>query len=118
MDGETIPRYRRKQEKLLAQDATFGKCGDCVPTTCTALGFICGPANDGCGDTLQCGDCNIDLTCCTGQCVNLDDDDNNYGACGFVCGVDDPDPVCCGNGARCNPWAGDGNHPARQSWLY
>ncbi|MGD0675892.1 MAG: hypothetical protein ABSC94_10765 [Polyangiaceae bacterium] len=27
----------------------------CVPTTCQALGFNCGPAGDGCGGVLQCG---------------------------------------------------------------
>jgi hypothetical protein len=86
LNGETIRRYRRKQEKLLAMGATLGKCGPCVPTTCEALGFICGPASDGCGGTLQCGTCDdpeLD-TCCTGQCVSLDDD-NNCGECGNVC---------------------------------
>src|SRR5687767_13018689 len=42
LNGETIRRYRRKQEKLLAMGATLGKCGPCVPTTCEALGSICG----------------------------------------------------------------------------
>jgi hypothetical protein len=27
----------------------------CTPTTCTKLGFNCGPAGDGCGGLLQCG---------------------------------------------------------------
>jgi hypothetical protein len=29
----------------------------CTPTTCSALGFNCGPAGDGCGGALQCGTC-------------------------------------------------------------
>src|SRR6185437_10808960 len=44
----------------------------CVPTTCTELGYMCGPASDGCGKTLDCGTCPPDLMCgvgCTpGQC--------------------------------------------------
>ncbi len=37
---------------------TPGQCGGsmaCVPTTCAALGFNCGPAGDGCGGLLSCG---------------------------------------------------------------
>lgn len=85
LNGETIRRYRRKQKKLLAMGATLGKCGSCVPTTCAALGIICGPADNGCGGTLQCGACDLDLTCCAGQCVNLESDEDNCGTCGNVC---------------------------------
>lgn len=88
LNGETIRRYRRKQEKLLAMGATLGKCSDapCVPTTCQALGSICGSAPDGCGGTLQCGTCeNVEAVCCSGQCAVLDQDDNNCGTCGNVC---------------------------------
>lgn len=90
LNGETIRRYRRKQDKLLAMGATLGKCGNvpCVPTTCEALGFICGAAPDGCGGTLQCGECqNLEATCCTGQCVFTETDFNNCGSCGNVCTV-------------------------------
>jgi hypothetical protein len=52
----------------------FNKCGSgfapdgapissCVPTTCQALGYNCGPASDGCGGLLQCGACNGGNTC-------------------------------------------------------
>src|SRR5258707_80397 len=27
----------------------------CVPTTCAALGYTCGPAGDSCGGVIQCG---------------------------------------------------------------
>ena len=36
----------------------------CTPTTCTAQGYVCGTASDGCGNTLNCG------TCSTGTCTN------------------------------------------------
>lgn len=88
LNGESIRRYRRKQESLLAQGATLGKCGDvpCVPTTCEALGFICGDAPDGCGGTLTCGECtNVEAVCCSGQCALLDQDVDNCGECGNVC---------------------------------
>jgi hypothetical protein len=88
LNGETIRRYRRKQEKLLAMGATLGKCGDtpppCVPTTCEALGAFCA-APDGCGGTLDCGDCGLEATCCSGQCVFTELDVDNCGECGNVC---------------------------------
>ena len=99
LNGETIRRYRRKQEKLLAMGATLGKCGDvpCVPTTCEALGYICGTAPDGCGGTLQCGQCqSLEATCCAGQCVFTEFDVNNCGSCGNVCGAG---AIC--QGGRC-----------------
>ena len=91
LNGETIRRYRRKQEKLLAMGATLGKCGDvpCVPTTCEELGFVCGPADDGCGGTLECGTCDKGLSCCSGQCVDTLTDDNNCGECGIVCDAEE-----------------------------
>ena len=51
----------------------FSKCGGvgftpdgapaCAPTTCTAQGFDCGPAGDGCGGLLQCGACGAGQIC-------------------------------------------------------
>jgi hypothetical protein len=88
LDGQSIRRYRRKQEKLLARGATLGKCGDvpCVPTTCETLGAVC-PVSDGCGGTLDCGECDKGLTCCSGLCVDLETNNNNCGECGIVCDV-------------------------------
>src|SRR5215471_6376907 len=40
----------------VVSSATDGGSG-CVPTTCAALGYDCGPAPDGCGGLLQCGTC-------------------------------------------------------------
>ncbi|MFT4039177.1 MAG: hypothetical protein QM692_13405 [Thermomicrobiales bacterium] len=97
INGKTVKRFRRQQDTLLAQGATRGPCSTCTPTTCAALGVICGPASDGCGGTLQCGGCDLDLSCCTGQCVNLQDDDANCGTCGNVC----VPPATCGDG-RCS----------------
>jgi hypothetical protein len=51
----------------------FSKCGtlnptsdggsSCTPTTCSALGFDCGPAADSCGGLLQCGTCAAPQIC-------------------------------------------------------
>jgi hypothetical protein len=46
----------------------LGQCGypdagPCMPTTCQALGIQCGPAGDGCGGLLQCGNCTSPQTC-------------------------------------------------------
>jgi hypothetical protein len=35
----------------------------CAPQTCDDLGFECGEQSDGCGGTLECGDCRTDETC-------------------------------------------------------
>ena len=71
LNGETIRRYRRKQDKLLAMGATLGRCRACVPGTCQSLGKVCGPVPDGCGGTLACGVCNPDATpsCDAGVCA-------------------------------------------------
>jgi hypothetical protein len=72
----------------------FNQCGGnsvvaeggsaCVPKTCAQQGFNCGPADDGCGNLIQCGSCQAPLICggggqpsvcgdnvpCTGLCQN------------------------------------------------
>lgn len=95
LNGETIRRYHRKQARLLAMGATLGKCGDvilpppCVPTTCEALGAICGTLPNGCGGNLQCGPCDDDPPPCTPRtCAQL----------GIVCGTASDG---CGGTASC-----------------
>lgn len=39
----------------------------CTPSTCQQLGVMCGPADNGCGGTLQCGTC-TDGSCTNGMC--------------------------------------------------
>ncbi len=68
-------------------------CNNCTPTTCTALGAGCGHPSDGCGGTLDCGECGTNEYCsndylcvCKGKtCEELGED-----TCGIVdngCGV-------------------------------
>jgi len=41
----------------------------CAPKTCLELGLTCGTTDDGCGGTLNCGNCLIGEICSNGQCV-------------------------------------------------
>ncbi|MFZ3074347.1 MAG: hypothetical protein WA093_04460 [Minisyncoccales bacterium] len=43
----------------------------CAPKTCSALGYNCGTAADGCGTTLNCGSCASGQTCSNGQCSTV-----------------------------------------------
>ncbi|HLK35696.1 MAG TPA: hypothetical protein VKU41_03015 [Polyangiaceae bacterium] len=66
-----------------AYGADGGPVNPCMPTTCAALGFGCGPAGDGCGNVIQCGSCTSPEICggggfpsvcgsggpCTGLCT-------------------------------------------------
>jgi hypothetical protein len=64
----------------------------CVPQSCAQQGIECGPAGDGCGSVIQCGDCTAPQSCggggSPGQC-------GGAGACtprtckklGFDCGI-------------------------------
>lgn len=52
--------------------ATGSECSDagvCVPTTCDALGVVCGEAPDGCGTVLNCGLCGVGAVCVDNACV-------------------------------------------------
>jgi hypothetical protein len=69
----------------------------CVPTTCAALGYGCGPAGDGCGNPLDCGPCQNPGDSCGG------------GGTPFQCGQTQTcvPTTCAALGYNCGP-AGDG----------
>jgi hypothetical protein len=46
--------------------------GSCIPNTCPGQNIKCGPAGDGCGGLLQCGNCPNGQTCVSGQCYAPD----------------------------------------------
>lgn len=46
-----------------AYDHTEGGMPPCVPKSCSDFGYNCGTANDGCGDTLNCGTCITPQVC-------------------------------------------------------
>ncbi|NCA80852.1 MAG: hypothetical protein EOM76_11855, partial [Sphingobacteriia bacterium] len=50
-------------------DISINVINPCAPKTCAFLGYACGTASDGCGDTLNCGSCASGQTCSSGQCV-------------------------------------------------
>ncbi len=43
--------------------------GDCIPSTCSDMGYECNTWDDGCGTTLSCGSCTSGETCTNGDCV-------------------------------------------------
>ena len=49
-----------------------GAPGSCVPKTCPGQNIVCGPAGDGCGSILQCGNCPPGQVCVSGQCYAPD----------------------------------------------
>ena len=53
-----------------------GMVNPCTPTTCATLGYNCGPAADGCGNLLQCGNC-FGADMCGGG--------GTSGVCGHTC---------------------------------
>lgn len=75
---------------------------DCEPTSCAAQGATCGELEDGCGQTLSCGECTAPETCGGGGQAN------QCGACeattceaqGVTCGVVADG---CGGELQCGP---------------
>jgi hypothetical protein len=79
----------------------------CVPSPTSCQG-LCGPVNDGCGTTLQCGGCDEGKACDIYQnkCITaLVDCDDLQAKCGTIrnsCGVR-LDCGSCGSGEECDP---------------
>ncbi len=52
-----------------ASTASTGTTSACVPLDCPAQAIVCGPTDDGCGATLDCGTCPQGQTCTAGACL-------------------------------------------------
>jgi hypothetical protein len=77
--------------------------GPCVPKSCAEQGITCGPAGDGCGNTLSCGTCSGGQTCggggVNGQCgAQTKCVPTTCAALGFNCG---PAADGCGGVLQC-----------------
>jgi hypothetical protein len=67
----------------------------CTPKTCTQLGLMCGPAGDGCGNVINCGNCPMGQACGAGGVPGM-------------CGASNCMPTTCmSQGLMCGP-TGDG----------
>lgn len=51
----------------------------CTPQTCASLGIACGPADNGCNSTIDCGGCPGGDQCSAGQCVPQSTGDGEIG---------------------------------------
>lgn len=68
----------------------------CSPESCSTLQVECGSHSDGCGGTLECGDCSVGSCSSDGQCTGCP-----YDACGGTCC--EQGQVCDAQGACCTP---------------
>jgi hypothetical protein len=76
----------------------YPDAGSCTPKTCAQLNINCGPAGDGCGGSLNCGNCTAPQTCGGGGV---------YGQCGYPDGGSCKPQTCGQQNINCGP-AGDG----------
>ena len=86
LNGECVSTWK--------EFVTVGAKSTCVLKTCAGLGKNCGTVSDGCGGTLNCGNCAANQTCTANVCVNNCVPGCN-GRCGYV--VDG----CSGNDIYC-----------------
>jgi hypothetical protein len=116
------PAGSNHEECLPATRATrgFSSGGACTPVDCGYWGATCGPAGDGCGGLIQCGDCKSGSLCrgwpsaCVQVCKPLTCADYPAGTCGvqgdgcggtitcgctapLVCGANPATPNQCGD---------------------
>jgi hypothetical protein len=74
----------------------------CIPQTCEGLKINCGPAGDGCGGLLQCGNCPSGQTCggggVPGQCDSPPCTPLDCPSQGLMCGLAGDG---CGNQIKC-----------------
>jgi hypothetical protein len=77
---------------------TANQCG-CRPRSCVQAGTSCGPADDGCGGAVDCGDCPDGQTCggggTLGQCGC------SASCAGKLCGESDGCAGTCESGSGC-----------------
>ena len=85
---------------LTGDPANCGSCGNGCPSNQTCLSGACGPP----------GGCGSGQTLCSGQCVSLQNNLNNCGACGTVCQqYPNSSPVCSSGVCSLVCQAGYGN---------
>ncbi|HOA14490.1 MAG TPA: hypothetical protein PLB35_11200 [Myxococcota bacterium] len=99
------------QDVTINIDIQVPDFGGCVPATCESLQAECGTPQDGCGNALSCGECEVgsceDFKCrticipqCFGKCCG---DDGCGGACTDNCALNgqECDTETCTCGAAC-----------------
>lgn len=89
-----------------------GNPDGCAPMTCTGQNIACGQAGDGCGNTLQCGNCTLPQSC--------GGNPSTPGQCGCT-GVCQMVPTCTGGTTTTltgTVWDPAGIHPLYDALVY
>jgi hypothetical protein len=89
-----------------------GNPDGCSPMTCAGQNIACGQAGDGCGNTLQCGSCNLPQSC--------GGNPSTPGQCGCT-GVCQMIPTCTGGATTTltgTVWDPAGIHPLYDALVY
>jgi hypothetical protein len=76
-------------EGTLQDAGADGEAGPCPPTTCAAVGAVCGTIPDGCGGILRCGSC-VEMLCGGGganRCGFYDCAPKTCADLGATCGI-------------------------------
>ena len=75
---------------------------ECIPNTCSDLGYVCGSWSDGCGGTIDCGTCTDPEVCdSTGQCIPPGECTDTCSSFGYECGTQ----TICGVSTNCGTCA-------------
>ena len=102
-DGESLGMSNEKGD-FESRGGTGGD--DCYPNSCE--GVDCGEIYDGCGGTLDCGDCSEGEVCnAAGKCVSQDTCSDTCDSLGYDCGTQEicgeyEDCGSCSEGEVCN----------------
>ena len=87
---------------------------ECIPKSCEELGWECGTGDDGCGLTIDCGQCDEGQECQNHKCVKIAkcgdgtcDEGENCQNCSEDCGCKDTE-VCTADG-KCVACTTEGN---------
>jgi hypothetical protein len=94
--AEASGRYELRGSEVIIYD-------DCTPKTCQQVGAHCGAADDGCGNTIQCGDCGSHQSCVNHECCQWTTCAAHGAECGQIangCGAM-MDCGSCGDSGAC-----------------
>ena len=110
-DGAKCHVHKSCQSKLCLREHPLDKFGECCDAQdCPSLGAQCGEIDNGCGTSIQCGECGPGNICSNNQCVQGTTTTTNTipfnDSCAGFCGSNPPGGVCFCDTLSCD--FGDG----------